>query len=113
MVVEKLRDPLYLEAIEDMFGVPGITKKGVPYCERQSHKANTINPLVIQNTTRDRLTKLNALDIRFYDELSNCLRDLSTFNFPKWDPSRFEINSYNWTETSILAKAAKEKRKAG
>ena len=112
VVVEKLRDPLYVEAIEEMFGVPGITKKGVPYCERQSHKANTNNPLLIQNKTRDRLTKLNALDIRFYVELSDCLRDLSTFDFPRWDPGRFEINSYNWTEATILAKAAKERRKA-
>eukprot|EP00804_Cyclotella_cryptica_P022466 CCRYP_015102-RA/>CCRYP_015102-RA protein AED:0.05 eAED:0.05 QI:53/1/1/1/1/1/3/627/445 len=112
VVVERLRDPLYVEAIEQMFGVPGITIKGVPYCERQSHKANTNNPLVIRNETRERLKKLNALDIRFYDELSSCLRNVSTYNFPKWDPGRFETNSYNWTEASILAKAAKERKKA-
>ena len=108
VVVEKLKDPMYVQAIENMFGVPGVTKKGVPFCERLSHKANADNPLLIQNKTRERLTKLNELDINFYNELGGCLNDQSAYNFPEWAPHRFDLDSYNWTEAKIMAKAAKE-----
>lgn len=109
VVVEKLRDPAYVQAIEQMFGVAGITARSVPYCERPSHKANSNNPLVIQNSTLQRLAKLNSLDIGFYNELGSCLDD-STYNFPKWNPDRFEIDSFNWTEAKLLSKAAKENK---
>ena len=63
-VIEKLRDPNYVQAVEDFFGVPGITEKGKPYCKRQSHKANANVPLIVRNDTRERLTRLNQVDIK-------------------------------------------------
>ena len=111
VVVEKLRDPAYVKAIEQMFGVQGITKRSVPYCERQSHKANTDNPLQVQNNTLERLKERNSLDIGFYNELGGCLNNGTSYNFPKWTPSRFDIGSWNWTEAKMLAKAAKESKK--
>lgn len=113
VVVEKLRDPEYVKAIEQMFGVEGITKRSVPYCERSSHKANSKNPLVIQNSTLDRLTRLNSLDIKFYNELGGCLNQEASYNFPKWDPNRFELNSWNWTEAIMRRKATKQNKRQG
>ena len=113
VVIEKLRDPAYVDAIEQMFGVIGITSKSVPFCERKSHRANLDNPLIIQNSTRERLTTLNALDIKLYNALGGCLNDDTSYNFPKWDPSRFDIGSWNWTEAKMRAKAAKEHKQKG
>eukprot|EP00579_Thalassiosira_antarctica_P030373 CAMPEP_0202029498 /NCGR_PEP_ID=MMETSP0905-20130828/64010_1 /ASSEMBLY_ACC=CAM_ASM_000554 /TAXON_ID=420261 /ORGANISM="Thalassiosira antarctica, Strain CCMP982" /LENGTH=500 /DNA_ID=CAMNT_0048593261 /DNA_START=20 /DNA_END=1522 /DNA_ORIENTATION=- len=107
-VIEKMRDPNYVQAVEDFFGVPGITEKGKPYCERQSHKANSNVPLIVRNDTRERLTKLNQVDIKLYHELSDCL-DSGQYTFPKWDPNRFELHTYNITR----AKAAEKRAKAG
>ena len=43
------------------------------------------------------------MDIKFYHEMTSCL-DSGRYNFPKWDPSRFELNSTDiW-----IAKAAKK-----
>jgi len=103
VVIEKLRDPKYVQAVEDIFGVPGITERGNPFCERPSHLANKNHPLIVHNNTREKLTRLNQVDIKFYHEMTSCL-DSGWYNFPKWDPNRFELNSTDmWT-----AKAAKK-----
>ena len=110
MVVDKLHDPAYVKAIEDMFGLSGITKRSVPYCERPSHKANSDYPLVIQNSTMQRLKELNSLDISFYNQIGGCLNNHTSYNFPKWNPDRFDVGSWNWTEAVLKAKAAKESK---
>lgn len=106
-IIEKLTDPAYVQAVENFFGVPGLTERGSPFCERQSHAANANLPLVVHNDTRERLKTLNAVDRKLYHELSGCLAN-SPLNFPKWDGNRFELHSYDLTE----AKAAMKKAKA-
>ena len=110
MVIEKLRDPNYVLALERFFGVIGLSQIKHPYCEKESHQANEKNPLVIRNDTRERLTKLNELDIKLYRELSWCLNN-GKYNFPKWDPTRFALNSYNHTAAKVLEKESKTKKK--
>ncbi|KAL7463133.1 hypothetical protein ACHAXS_003519 [Conticribra weissflogii] len=108
VVIEKLRDPKYVEAVEQFFGVSGITAKGVPYCERESHAANAMYPVVIKNETRESLGRLNEIDIRLYHELSDCLNeDVVYNNFPKWDGERFALNSFNETKANLEMKKAK------
>ncbi|KAL7530341.1 hypothetical protein ACHAXR_003437 [Thalassiosira sp. AJA248-18] len=90
IVLEKLTDPAYAKAIEDFFGVPGVTTRRGAYCERAGRTANKMNPLEIKNETRKRLMDLNEADIGLYNELTDCPDGGDhTSNFPKWDPSRF------------------------
>eukprot|EP00986_Skeletonema_menzelii_P015795 scaffold12700_cov142-Skeletonema_menzelii.AAC.5 len=115
VVIEKLRDPKYVQAIEGFFGVEGLLERGVPFCERKSHQANEENPLVVLNETRARLTELNRLDLKLYHEISDCLADGNYGHIPKWDGRRFMLDSFNFTKARIekqRAKAAKEKAKA-
>mmetsp|Transcript_8228 Transcript_8228/g.17540 ORF Transcript_8228/g.17540 Transcript_8228/m.17540 type:complete len:426 (+) Transcript_8228:32-1309(+) len=99
VVIEKLRDPNYVQAVERFFGVPGLTEKGIPYCERASKLANTKFPFVVRNETRESLTRLNEIDIQLYHELSDCLNEEGSYNnFPEWDGNRFALNSFNKTE---------------
>jgi len=105
-VIEKLKDPRYVEAVENYFGVAGLTKRGTPYCQKKSHKANEKFPLTVSSDTRQKLTKLNEVDSALYHDLSDCL-DSGMYNFPKWDPNRFALHSYNIT----MAKAEKKKAK--
>lgn len=112
-VIEKLKDHRYVEAVEKYFGVTGLTNRGRPYCERESHKANEKFPLTVPSDTRRRLAKLNEVDSALYHELSDCL-DSGLYNFPKWDSNRFALHSYNITRVKAAmkeAKAAKEEKK--
>ena len=112
IVIEKLKDPAYVEAIENYFGVKGILERGSPYCERKSHKANYDMPLIVKNKTRDKLTELNKVDLRLYHEITDCLNtnndeDNRYESIPKWDRSRFELDSFNFTEAKLNAQRAK------
>lgn len=93
VVIEKLQDPKYVDAIEKFFNVPGIQVKRHPWCEAESRKANEQNPFIVRNDTRSRLVHLNEKDIRLYDELSECLNTANYDDFPKWDPTRWAIRS--------------------
>lgn len=113
VVIEKLRDPEYVRAVEEFFGVEGLTRRSSAFCERESHKANEKVPLVIRNETIHRLTKLNELDIKLYHELSDCLAG-GRYDFPKWDPDHFALHTFNHTaakEALKMRKQAKMKRK--
>ncbi|KAL7526184.1 hypothetical protein ACHAWF_001667 [Thalassiosira exigua] len=117
VVIEKLSDPSYKRKVEEFFGVAGLDEKGTPYCERPSHKANTKFPLVVRNDTRERLEHLNVVDRKLFHELSDCLDGpaVNNLDFPKFDPNRFELHSYNKTEAEAAlkrAKAQKNKEKA-
>lgn len=101
-VIERLNDAAYVENTENFFGVPGLTEKGSPFCERQSHKANLDVPLIVSDDTRERLTKLNKVDITIYNQFTDCLE--KPYNFPKWNPNRFELHSFNHTEAKIAKK---------
>lgn len=112
IVIDKLHDPRYVEAIETFFGVTGLLERGNPFCEKKSHKANAAHPLVVRNETRARLVELNEFDLKLYHEITDCLKeDGGRYEgIPKWDGSRFWIDSYNWTEAEMekqRAKAAK------
>ena len=113
IVIEKLRDPEYVKNVEDFFGVPGLNKKGRPYCERQSHSANAKYPLIVRNKTRANLRRLNEVDIQLYREMTDCLGSMGgQYNFPKWNSDRFVLNSFNSTEAKLAKKRAKEQKLA-
>ena len=108
IVIEKLRDPSYVKAVEDFFGVDGLLERGKPFCERDSHRANLMFPLDVKDETREALRRLNGVDIELYRGLTKCLDDRASYDFPKWDGERFALNSFN----STLAKEEKRKAKA-
>ena len=92
VIQEKLQDPEYAAAVERFFGVPGVAdRKYHPWCEVHSHFANNRFPLEIKNETLETLTHLNKYDVDLYHEMTDCL-DEGEYNFPAWDPSRFETN---------------------
>ena len=93
VITEFLQYPAYAAAVDRLFGVPGVGKREhSPWCETESHRANKKVPLVISNETLTNLTRLNKIDIRLYHELRDCLDEKGDFDFPVWDPSRFETN---------------------
>eukprot|EP00579_Thalassiosira_antarctica_P005177 CAMPEP_0201889630 /NCGR_PEP_ID=MMETSP0902-20130614/30453_1 /ASSEMBLY_ACC=CAM_ASM_000551 /TAXON_ID=420261 /ORGANISM="Thalassiosira antarctica, Strain CCMP982" /LENGTH=144 /DNA_ID=CAMNT_0048420267 /DNA_START=884 /DNA_END=1314 /DNA_ORIENTATION=+ len=94
VITEMLRDPAYVDAVERLFGVPGVGERVVsPWCEVESHYANERVPLVIQNETLTNLTHLNKIDIGLYHEMKDCLdKGEGGYDFPAWDPNRFETN---------------------
>ena len=102
-----------VKAIENYFGVKGILERGTPYCERNSHKANYAMPLVVRNETRDKLTLLNKVDLRLYHEITDCLNtgNNNTYgSIPKWDGSRFELHSFNFSEAQLERQRAKAEK---
>ena len=88
IVLEKLRDPTYVSAVEKFFGVPGITETRSAWCERESHFVNSKFPLQVKNSTLQLLSKYNEIDIALYNNISACLAD-GVYDFPKWDGDRF------------------------
>lgn len=110
IVIEKLRDPSYVKAVEEFFGVDGLLERGKPFCERDSHRANLMFPLEVEDETREGLRRLNGVDIELYRGLTKCLDDRASYDFPKWDGERFALNGFNATEANeerLKAKAAK------
>jgi len=107
-VVEKFKDPAYIEAVERFFNVSWHTdeERGSPFCEKQSHKANQQYPLVIRNDTRASLTNLNKVDLKLYHRLTDCL-DSGKYDFANFDEKRWDMNTYNYTEAKAKKKAAK------
>eukprot|EP00970_Alexandrium_tamarense_P006561 scaffold1113_cov158-Alexandrium_tamarense.AAC.3 len=81
-----------------------------PFCEKQSHAANSKVPLVVTNETRDNLNQLNAVDIKLYRELSDCLNK-GHYAFGEWQPDRFAVESFNATEAKIRKNIAKAEKK--
>jgi len=110
IVIDKLHDTKYVQAIENFFGVEGLLERGVPYCERMSHKANEKNPLVVKDETRARLTELNRIDLKLYHEISDCLEGGNYEDIPKWDGSRFVLDSFNFTQAKIDRQKAKAQK---
>lgn len=92
IVLEKMKDPKYIAALESYFGVPGITQKKSSLCEPEADRANRENPLTIANETLEILKDLNTLDTRLYKGLADCLED-GEYNFPRWNGDRFYSNS--------------------
>jgi hypothetical protein len=91
VISEKLNDSKYVSAIEDMFGVPGVSQRSYyPWCEVESHNANKLIPLTISNDTLVNLTMSNQLDTYLYDEYASCLQYRMKKDFPVWDSSRFQ-----------------------
>lgn len=72
IILEKLKDKNYAKAIEKFFGVDGVTKKRSAFCERASQRANLLHPANITKETRQELANLNELDLRLYNNLSDC-----------------------------------------
>ena len=91
IILERLSDPKYVSAVENFFGVPGLSEEKSAWCESASHKANAKFPLEIRNTTFNQLKDQNRLDIDLYNNISNCLED-GVYDFPVWDGARFASN---------------------
>jgi hypothetical protein len=93
VISEYLNDPKYVSAIEDMFGVPGVSQRSYyPWCEVESHNANKLISLTVSNDTLVNLTMSNQLDTYLYDEYASCLQYRMKKDFPVWDSSRFQGN---------------------
>ena len=91
LILEKFKDPQYVSAIEDFFGVPGLAVQKRAWCEPESHKVNKQFPLDVKNETLQRLMMQNQIDIDLYKNLSSCLVD-GVYDFPKWNADRFASN---------------------
>eukprot|EP00804_Cyclotella_cryptica_P014046 CCRYP_019136-RB/>CCRYP_019136-RB protein AED:0.15 eAED:0.15 QI:19/0.66/0.75/1/0.66/0.75/4/429/365 len=91
VILEKLKDPAYVAAVENFTGVPGLTMTRSAWCEPESHTANRMHPLMVKNETLGHLTELNGVDIDLYNNISSCL-DNGSYDFPKWDDDRFAKN---------------------
>lgn len=91
IILEQLKDPKYVSAVENFFGVPGLTEQKSAWCEKESHKANTMFPLEVKKETLQQLTAYNMMDIELYNNISKCLVD-GVYDFPKWDADRFASN---------------------
>lgn len=111
VVLEWMSDPNYVSAVEDFFGVPGMDVKRAAYCERTSHIANSMVPLVIRNDTMEKLIELNEVDISLYRELTSCLDHGEDggvrYSFPAFDADRFN----NLTRTIGTSKKISRKRR--
>ena len=101
VVTELLQDPVYAAAVERFFGVPSVEDKRYhPQCEFESIYANERIPLIEEKGPIQKLMQQNGRDVHLYHELKNCL---GNYDFPTWDPNRFDTNKtiqvhYNITE---------------
>ena len=92
IILEKLKDPEYVSAMENFFGVAGLAKKQSAWCEPVSHEANSKFPLEVNNTTFQRLTARNQIDVDLYNDIASCLED-RVYDFPKWNRDRFDFDN--------------------
>lgn len=91
VITEWLKYPDYITSLERFFATPNFkSKHNSPWCEIQSHNANSKNPLNMSDATREKLTNLNAVDIHLYNELRSC--SFPDYSIPAFDPTRFESN---------------------
>lgn len=72
VILEKLKESAYINAVEQFFGVKGVARKRGAFCEKASHAANALNPFNITNETLQKLTNLNEFDLRLYNDMSDC-----------------------------------------
>jgi hypothetical protein len=91
VILEKLKDPKYIGAVEHFFGVPGLSETKSAWCEIESHRVNTRFPLEVKAATLQSLTEANQVDIDIYNNISHCLSD--EYDFPTWNGDRFESNN--------------------
>jgi hypothetical protein len=122
VVLEWLRDPEYVSAVESFFGVPGVTQKRSAYCERAAHTANKLVPLTINNHTLNRLIELNQVDINLYKEITDCYIDGDNerrYDFLQFDEDRFDNKSsiqvhyseyMNWKRNTPMKRRKKRKK---
>jgi len=95
LVYEKFKDPRYVEAVEEFFGVGGFNEPADMFCGRESREANGRVPLRVKFEHVRRLTKLNEMDNRLYkDVVTSCWADAGEggkveYSFPKVDASLF------------------------
>jgi hypothetical protein len=96
LVFEKFKDPDYIEAVENFFGVKGLNKGySRMWCGPESKKANERIPLNISAEYSRRLTKLNEMDNRLYSDLVSPCSDSKgeggtmNYSFPAVDTKRF------------------------
>jgi len=113
VAAERLRDPAYVAALDRLLGVPGSGDRvRHPWCELESHYANTRVPLVVDNETRANLTRRNAIDIGLYREMTGCLGRGGGYRFPAFEDQRFEANeTLRVDHNEFVRRAAKHPKK--
>jgi hypothetical protein len=86
-VYERFKDPKYIRAIENFFGVEGFNQASDMFCGWQAHAANKKNPLVVGFDHVLELTRLNDMDIRLFEETTGCVGE--EYAFPSFDAKKF------------------------
>lgn len=89
IIQEKLQDPQYVQQVEGMFGVKGLSHHAFAYCAENSQAANDKFPLKISKQTMQRIQSCSAPDSVLYQQLTTC----PSFDFPTFDSSVFSSNS--------------------
>ena len=84
-VYERFKDPNYVKAIEQFFGVENAFGLESNYwCGPEAKQANKLYPLTTKFEAIMKLEKLNSVDKRFYKEAVSCWGDeVSDYSFPK------------------------------
>ncbi len=84
-VYERFKDPQYARAIEQFFGVEGFNQESNYWCGPEAKQANEKMPLEVKFASVMRLTKLNAMDNKFFKEATSCWdeEDVPDYSFPR------------------------------
>lgn len=93
-VYEKFKDPNYIHAIENFFGVDGFNQASDMFCGWQAHAANKRNPLLVRFDHMLELTRLNQMDIQLFQETTWCVGE--EYAFPTFEAQKFASHE-NWT----------------
>ncbi len=90
-VYDRFKDPNYVKAIEQFFGVDKVFNLESNYwCGPEAKQANKLYPLKTKFEAILKLEHLNAMDTRFYKEAVSCWDDdVAEYSFPKASAGTF------------------------
>lgn len=84
VVTERMQDNAYTTRLARMLNVHSRHFRTTsPWCAKESTYWNEKHPAVIQNETLKRLEKMNQMDMRLYNDITNCPN--GRINFPRFD----------------------------
>jgi hypothetical protein len=75
IVTEWMTDPEYWQGIMRMFDDYGTEVLSTPqnmFCGKKSKYSNALFPAILRNETLDKFKKENQLDVKLFNELTNC-----------------------------------------
>lgn len=90
-VYERFKDPNYVKAIEEFFGVDGFNQHSDYWCGPEAKNANKLYPLKTKFELVMKLTKLNSMDNKFFKETASCWDDgaVIEYSFPQASKDTF------------------------